>query len=84
MFPYRKFYVLKDERAMLFYRGAFKRLLNAGEHRLFDPWRRYSVEYVRLVKVGGSGEPARPVNRIRAHHTSAPALRPLDLARLRT
>jgi hypothetical protein len=84
MFPYRKFYVLKDERAILFYRGAFKRVLNAGEHQLFDPFRRYTVEYVRLVKVvGGAAQEQAPSNKIRARRGKAFALRPLDLARFR-
>jgi hypothetical protein len=84
MFPYRRFYVLKDERALLFHRGEFERVLNAGEHRLFDPLRRYRVEYVRLVKVAGGAvqEPA-PSNKLRARRGKAFALRPLDLARFR-
>lgn len=47
---FRKFYVKKDERALLFYKGDFVRILEAGEYRFFDPFKRYSVELFALAK----------------------------------
>jgi regulator of protease activity HflC (stomatin/prohibitin superfamily) len=41
---YRKFHVKKDERALLFRKGDFQRVLRPGEYRKFDPLRRLTVE----------------------------------------
>jgi hypothetical protein len=38
----RKFYVNKDERALLFREGDFVTILDAGKHTLWDPLRRLS------------------------------------------
>jgi regulator of protease activity HflC (stomatin/prohibitin superfamily) len=47
---FRKFLVKKDERALLFRRGDFVRVLGSGEHAFFDPLRRLSVEVFPLAK----------------------------------
>jgi len=47
---FRKFYVKKDERALLFRKGDFVQILDAGEHWLFDPFRRLAVENFSLAK----------------------------------
>jgi regulator of protease activity HflC (stomatin/prohibitin superfamily) len=44
----RKFYVKKDERALLFKRGDFVTVLGAGEHAYLDPLQRLSVEKFAL------------------------------------
>lgn len=44
----RKFLVKKDERALLFRKGDFVRLLHAGEHRFLDPLKLLSVEVFAL------------------------------------
>jgi len=46
----RKFHVKKDERALLFRKGDFVRVLHPGEHRIFDPFYRASVEKFALDK----------------------------------
>jgi regulator of protease activity HflC (stomatin/prohibitin superfamily) len=46
----RKFHVKKDERALLFRKGDFVRVLHPGEHRIFDPFHRASVEKFALDK----------------------------------
>ena len=46
----RKFYVKKDERALLFRKGDFVKILAPGEHFLFDPFGRLSVEIFPLAK----------------------------------
>jgi len=45
----RKFFVKKDERALLFRKGDFVEVLGAGEHTLWDPLRRLSVETFALA-----------------------------------
>lgn len=45
----RKFYVKKDERALLFERGDFVEVLAPGEHFRFDPLRRLTVEKFALA-----------------------------------
>lgn len=45
---FRKFLVKKDERAVLLYRGDFAGILGPGEHRYFDPLKRYAVEVFAL------------------------------------
>jgi regulator of protease activity HflC (stomatin/prohibitin superfamily) len=47
---FRKFRIMKDERALLFYREEFVRILGAGEHGFFDPLHRWSVEVFSLSK----------------------------------
>jgi regulator of protease activity HflC (stomatin/prohibitin superfamily) len=47
---FRKFHVKKDERALLFRKGDFVRVLHAGEHWIFDPLFRASVEKFALAK----------------------------------
>ena len=47
---FRKFRIMKDERALLFDRKDFVRVLGAGEHRFFDPLHRLSVEVFPLSK----------------------------------
>ena len=47
---FRKFHVKKDERALLFRKGDFVRILAPGELRLLDPLRRYSIEKFSLDK----------------------------------
>ena len=47
---FRKFHVKKDERALLFYKGDFERILHPGEHRIFDPLFRRSVQNFALEK----------------------------------
>ncbi len=47
---FRKFLVKKDERALLFRKGDFLRLLHAGEHRFFDPFKRLAVETFALAQ----------------------------------
>src|SRR5258706_3933772 len=49
MFPFRKFHVKKDERALLFKKGDFVDVLVPGEHLLFDPLRRRAVEKFALA-----------------------------------
>jgi regulator of protease activity HflC (stomatin/prohibitin superfamily) len=44
MMLFRKFFVKKDERALLFKRGDFVEILRPGEHVRFDPLRRLTVE----------------------------------------
>jgi regulator of protease activity HflC (stomatin/prohibitin superfamily) len=46
----RKFLVKKDERALLFRKGDFVRVLHAGEYRFFDPFQRLSVEVFPLAR----------------------------------
>lgn len=46
----RKFHINKDERGLLFRRGDFVRVLDPGDHVLFDPLFRYSVEKFALAK----------------------------------
>jgi regulator of protease activity HflC (stomatin/prohibitin superfamily) len=45
---FQKFLVKKDERAVLLHRGDFAGILGPGEHRYFDPLRRYAVEVFPL------------------------------------
>ena len=47
---FRKFHVKKDERALLFRKGDFVRVLHPGEYRVFDPLHRASVEKFTLDK----------------------------------
>ena len=47
---FQKFRIMKDERALLFDRKDFVRVLGAGEHRFFDPLHRLSVEVFPLSK----------------------------------
>ena len=47
---FRKFLVKKDERALLFRKGDFVRVLHPGEHVVFDPFFRMSVEKFALDK----------------------------------
>lgn len=47
---FRKFHVKKDERALLFWKGDFVSVLRAGEHWMFDPLRRYTLEKHALDK----------------------------------
>ena len=47
---FRKFHVKKDERALLFRKGDFVRVLHPGEHRMFDPFHRVSVEKFAIDK----------------------------------
>ncbi|APV52242.1 hypothetical protein BWI17_02155 [Betaproteobacteria bacterium GR16-43] len=47
---FRKFHVKKDERALLFRKGDFVKVLPAGEHGVFDPFRRHTVEKFALDK----------------------------------
>jgi regulator of protease activity HflC (stomatin/prohibitin superfamily) len=49
MMLFRKFYVKKDERALLFDKGDFVELLGPGEHVRFDPMRRLAVETFALA-----------------------------------
>src|SRR5262245_29457865 len=49
MFPFRKFHVKKDERALLFRKGDFVEILRPGEHLRFDPLHRLSVEKFALA-----------------------------------
>lgn len=46
---FRKYFVKKDERGMLFKRGDFVQLLAAGEHRFFDPMYRLRAEIFPLA-----------------------------------
>ena len=46
----RKFFVKKDERALLFRKGDFVKILGAGDHLLWDPLRRFSLEKFALAK----------------------------------
>ena len=50
MMLFRKFYVKKDERALLFKRGDFVEILRPGEHLRFDPLRRLAVEKFGLAQ----------------------------------
>src|SRR5512134_2053069 len=45
---FRTFLVKQDERAVLMYRGDFAGILGPGQHRYFDPLRRYEVEVFPL------------------------------------
>jgi regulator of protease activity HflC (stomatin/prohibitin superfamily) len=47
---FRKFHVKKNERALLFKKGDFVTVLHPGEHRVFDPLFRKSVEKFVLEK----------------------------------
>ena len=47
---FRKFHVKKDERALLFRKGDFLRVLRPGEHWIFDPLFRASIEKFALEK----------------------------------
>lgn len=47
---FRKFAVKKEERGLLFRNGVFVAVLHAGEHRFFDPFKRFSVENFPLAK----------------------------------
>src|SRR5262245_56341790 len=49
MFPFRKFHVKKDERALLFRKGDFVEILRPGEHLRFDPLRRLTVDKFALA-----------------------------------
>src|SRR5262245_37373636 len=49
MFPFRKFHVKKDERALLFRKGDFVEILRPGEHLRFDPLQRLAVEKFALA-----------------------------------
>ena len=46
----RKFLVKKDERALLFRKGDFVKILGAGEYTFLDPLKRLSVEVFPLAK----------------------------------
>lgn len=46
----RKFLVKKDERALLFRKGDFVRVLHAGEYRFFDPLKHLSLEVFPLAR----------------------------------
>jgi regulator of protease activity HflC (stomatin/prohibitin superfamily) len=46
---FRKFFVKKDERALLFWKGDFVEILRPGEHVRFDPLRRLTVEKFALA-----------------------------------
>lgn len=46
----RKFLVKKDERALLFRKGDFVRVLHAGEYRCFDPFKRVTLEVFSLAR----------------------------------
>ena len=47
---FRDFHVKKDERALLFRKGDFVKFLGAGEHQVFDPLRRLTIEKFSLAK----------------------------------
>jgi hypothetical protein len=47
---FRKFFVKKDERALLFRKGDFVTVLPAGEHRFFDPLKLLAVETFALAR----------------------------------
>jgi regulator of protease activity HflC (stomatin/prohibitin superfamily) len=47
---FKKFYIKKDERALLFQRGDFVKVLEPGEHKFFDPFNRVTVEIFPLAK----------------------------------
>ncbi len=47
---FKKFYIKKDERALLFKRGDFVKILEPGEHKFFDPFKRVTVEVFPLAK----------------------------------
>jgi regulator of protease activity HflC (stomatin/prohibitin superfamily) len=47
---FQKFYVKKDERALLFRKGDFVTILKASEHRFFDPLGRLTIEKFSLAK----------------------------------
>ena len=47
---FKKVYIKKDERALLFKRGDFVKVLEAGEHKFFDPFKRVAVEVFPLAK----------------------------------
>jgi regulator of protease activity HflC (stomatin/prohibitin superfamily) len=47
---FRKFHVKKDERALLFRKGDFVRMLHPGEHLVFDPLHRHAIEKFALDK----------------------------------
>lgn len=46
----RKFLVKKEERALLFRKGDFERVLHAGEYRFFDPFKRLTLEVFALAR----------------------------------
>jgi len=46
----RKFYVKKDERALLFRNGDFEKILGAGDYLFVDPLKRLSIEKFALAK----------------------------------
>src|SRR5262245_16516635 len=46
----RKFFVKKEERALLFRNGDFVNVLSAGDHWFIDPLKRLSVEKFVLAK----------------------------------
>ncbi|HEX4329003.1 MAG TPA: slipin family protein [Burkholderiales bacterium] len=46
----RKFHVKKDERALLFKEGDFEAVLDAGEHRYFDPLGKLTLEKFTLAQ----------------------------------
>lgn len=47
---FKNVYVKQDERALLFKRGDFVKILEAGEHAMFDPFKRLTVETYPLSK----------------------------------
>jgi regulator of protease activity HflC (stomatin/prohibitin superfamily) len=47
---FKKFYIKKDERALLFKRGDFVKILDPGPHKFFDPLKRVTVEIFPLAK----------------------------------
>jgi regulator of protease activity HflC (stomatin/prohibitin superfamily) len=47
---WRKFLVRKDERALLFRKGDFVAVLGAGEHVLWDPLKRLTIETFALAR----------------------------------
>ncbi len=47
---FKKIYIKKDERALLFKRGDFVKILSAGEHKFFDPLKRLTMEVFNLAK----------------------------------
>jgi regulator of protease activity HflC (stomatin/prohibitin superfamily) len=48
--PFRKFFVMKDERALLFRKGDFVQVLGPGEHRMFDPFKKLSLQKFPLAE----------------------------------
>ena len=47
---FKKIFVKKDERALLFRRGDFVEILGSGEHSFFDPLGRLSVQLFPVAK----------------------------------